>query len=283
MLMRILKLLTSLYRNNRSLFYGFLLLFILIFISLIGRLIFPESELMKADYGRQLIKPSAENLLGTDELGRDLLTLIVYGLGLDLVAVIVVLSFSLTIGMLLGGIAGFAGRLVDDVIMRFTDIFFAIPPFVLAMAITAALGKGIGFIMMSLIIASWPSFARLVRGQILKEKEKNYIEALNALSIPRWRIFFYHMLPNIIYPVLVYTVTLAGVTILYLAGLSYIGFGPGPFTPELGQLISRGHQHTFSHPLQVIFPGIVLFAVVLTFNFLGDGLRVEMESDTDAS
>lgn len=281
--MRALKLPISIYRNNRSLFYGLSLLLVLVVVSLIGRQILPASELMKADYGRQLIKPSTENLLGTDELGRDLLTLIIYGLGLDLIAVVVVLFFSLAIGITLGGVAGFAGRLVDDAIMRFTDIFFAIPPFVLAMAIAASLGKGIGFIMMSLIIASWPSFARLVRGQILKEKEKNYIEALNALSIPKWRIFFFHMLPNIIYPVLVYTVTLAGVTILYLAGLSYIGFGPGPFTPELGQLISRGHQHTFSHPFQVIFPGIALFVLVLTFNLLGDGLRIATEGRTDAS
>jgi peptide/nickel transport system permease protein len=183
------------------------------------------------------------------------------------------LFFSLLIGTLVGGIAGFAGRWVDEILMRFTDVFFAIPPFVLAMAIAAALGKGITFIMMSLTIATWPSFARLVRGQILKEKEKNYVEALHALCIPRWQIFFYHMLPNIIYPVLIYAVTIAGVTVLYLAGLSYIGFGPGPFTPELGQIISRGYQHTFTHPHQVMLPGMVLVFLVLAFNFFGEGLR----------
>jgi peptide/nickel transport system permease protein len=276
------KSLMATFRHNRALGFGLILFIILITVSLGGRLFLPAVEVSKTDYGRALLAPSLVNFLGTDELGRDLLTLIIYGLGMDLIAVTTVLFFSLLIGTIIGGIAGFTGGVGDEILMRFTDIFFALPPFVLAMAIAAALGKGIVFTMMSLTIATWPSFARLVRGQILKEKEKNYVEALRALCIPRWRIFVHHMLPNIIYPVLIYAITIAGVTVLYLAGLSYIGFGPGPFTPELGQMISRGYQHTFTHPHQVMLPGLILVFLVLAFNFLGEGLKGSSTKETNA-
>lgn len=272
-----------LWNGNRQLAIGILLFLLLILITLLGRGLLPENELQKVDFGQRLLTPGADYWFGTDDKGRDMFTLVVYGIGIDLLAVVAVLFFSFALGVIIGGLAGFLGGAADDVLMRLTDVFFSLPPFVLAMAVAAALGKGMFFITLALIIASWPPFARLVRGQILKEKEKTYVEALYALGIPRHRIFLFHILPNIVYPVIVYGVTIAGVTILYISGLSYIGFGPGPYTPELGQLISEGQKNAFSAPWQIVFPGLTLFLIVLAFNFVGEGLKSMSGGDQDAN
>lgn len=259
--------------SDVQLMIGTYLFILLLLISICGYLFIPTSAIKNIDYGNSLIPPGLSTGLGTDELGRSLFSLIVYSIGLDVTAVLVVLVSSILLGILIGGTAGFIGGMYDEIVMRITDMFFAIPPFILAMAVVATLGRGIEYLVLALVIATWPAFARLVRGQVLQEKEKSYIEALYAVGMNRWRIFFKHMIPNIIYPVIIYAVTIAGVTIIYLAGLSYIGFGTGVFVPELGELISSGQKYTFSAPWLVLFPGFVLFMIVVAFNFIGEGLN----------
>jgi peptide/nickel transport system permease protein len=260
-------------RDHPGIMAGLLLFAGLLSIGLAAPLLVPADLPTMVDPARILQRPTWNSPLGTDQFGRDLLQLILLSLRTDLLATVSVIAGSFAGGVLVGAVSGFAGGIADEGLMRLTDIFLAVPPFVLAMAVASALGRELWVLVVAMAIATWPPFARLARGQVLKEKGELYVEALHALGIPRRRILLAHMLPNSIFPVLAYAATIAGVTMLYLAGLSYIGFGPGPFVPELGQLIARGQRYTFSAPWLVLGPGFVLFVTVLALNLIGEGLR----------
>lgn len=258
---------------NSSAKLGFVLTAVLVLLAIAGPVFVPSGVVYLVNYADALRPPSWEFPLGTDATGRSLLHLIILSLRTDLVGTVLVLAGSLLIGGVTGGLAAYIGGAVDELLMRLADVFLAIPPFVLAMAVAMALGRDLPFLILAVTVATWPSLARLVRGQILKEREQLYVEALRALQIPGWRILLLHMVPNSVKPVIIYAVTVAGVTMLYLAGLSYVGFGPGPYTPELGQLLARHQRHAFSAPWLILAPGAALFFVVLALNLLAEGLR----------
>jgi peptide/nickel transport system permease protein len=220
----------------------------------------------------KLQPPSLQHLLGTDDRGGDILSRILYGYRLDLAISSAVVAFAATIGTALGSAAGFVRRL-DEILMRITDVFLAVPSLILAMAFGAVLGRTPTNLVIALAITWWPVYARLVRGQVLVEKQKLYVEAARASGAGAFRILFRHVLPNSIYPILVNASIDLGAVILTTASLSFLGFGVEPGVAELGRMVADGRAYVFTHPWVVGFPGLAILVASLGLNLLGDGLR----------
>ena len=211
--------------------------------------------------------------LGTDSYGRDLLKMIVLSLPTDLEISFAIVASAFAFGIVIGSLAAYAGKMVDEAILRVTDIFFAIPPLILAIVILSVLGRSLFWLTMAVLITWWPLYVRLVRSQILSEKEKPYAEALRAVGAGRFRILFLHILPNSIYPVLVqFTLDIGGVMLVF-SSLMFLGFSPNPLLPELGNLASSGISYVETAPWLIIFPGLAILIIALGFNLLGDGIR----------
>jgi peptide/nickel transport system permease protein len=211
--------------------------------------------------------------LGGDGYGRDLLHMIVLALPLDLKVALTIVALATVIGVLIGSIAAYLGGLFDEVILRITDIFFAFPTLVLALVFAVLLGRNIQSLELALLLVWWPPYVRLIRGQVLVEKEKAYAEALRALGIGRLRLLLLHLIPNSIFPVLVQATLDIGGVILVFSALMFLGFSPNPALPELGNLASEGITHVFTAPWLIVFPGLAILLVSLAFNLVGDGLR----------
>ena len=211
--------------------------------------------------------------LGTDSFGRDLLKMIVLSLPIDLGISFAIVASAFAIGIVVGSLAAYAGRLIDEAILRITDVFFSIPGLILAIVFLTVLGRSLFWLTIAVLIVWWPIYVRLVRSQILSEKEKPYAEALRSVGAGRFRILFMHILPNAIYPVLVqFTLDIGGV-ILTFSALMFLGFSPNQLLPELGNLTSAGITYVGTAPWLVIFPGLTILVVALGFNLLGDGIR----------
>ena len=225
------------------------------------------------DYEAILYPPSSQHLLGTDDLGRDIFSRIIYGARVDLGTVIVVISIALAIGLTLGLVSGYFGGWVDAVIMRVTDVFMSIPYLVLAMAVAAALGPGLRSVVIAMSVAWWRGYARLTRGEILSLKEEQYVEAAQAVGASHLRVMFRHLLPNLITPIIVYATLDMGAAILTLASLSFLGYGVQPPTPEWGVMITSGRDFLINQWWLVTFPGLAIASVVLGFNLVGDEMR----------
>jgi peptide/nickel transport system permease protein len=199
--------------------------------------------------------------------------MVVYGSQTSLRICLMVVAISTLIGVILGGLAGYFGGAIDEVLMRITDVFLSIPYLILALAIAAALGRSIDHIMEAMIITWWPTYARLLRGQVLAIREQQYVEAARSVGASNSRILFRHILPNSFAPLLVEITLDLGAVLLVAAGLSFIGLGASPGTAEWGLMISEGRTVMFHAWWYVTFPGIAILLVVLGFNLLGDGLR----------
>ena len=221
----------------------------------------------------RLDPPSSAHWLGTDDYGRDLLQIIILSTRLDISAALIIVGADLLIGVLLSAFSGFVGGKFDEAMMRITDIFFSIPGLVLALAVAAALGRGLNNLIVAIIIVGWPGYTRILRGLVLAEKERLYVDALRSLGIGRFRIILRHVIPNTIYPVLVQSTLDLGGIILTFAGLSFLGFGATALTPELGRLITTGQSYIFQAPWLVAFPGLAILIISLAFNLMGDGIR----------
>jgi peptide/nickel transport system permease protein len=221
----------------------------------------------------RLSAPSPQHWLGTDDYGRDLLDMIILSTRLDVSAMLEIVGAGLFIGVLLGSFSGFIGGKLDEALMRITDIFFSIPGLILALAVAAALGRGLNNLILAIIIVQWPGYTRILRGQVLAEKERLYVDALRGLGIGRFRIILRHIIPNTIYPVIVQATLDLGGVILTFAGLSFLGFGASAVTPELGRLVTAGQTYIFQAPWLVAFPGVAILIISLAFNLMGDGIR----------
>lgn len=224
----------------------------------------------------RLQPPNEVYLLGTDELGRDILSRVLYGARITIPAGLVVIVINTIIGWLVGAIAGFAGGIWDEVMMRLTELFMAFPTIILAMAITAALGPAIQNAVIALVIVRWTDYARLTRGLIIQAKETEYVEAARGLGAKNRYLLFRTLLPNSATPVLVYGSLDIGNAILLFAGLSFLGLGPEPSSPEWGRMISVGISF-FDQWWMWLFPGLAVASFVMAFNFIGDGLRDIMD------
>ncbi len=221
----------------------------------------------------RLKPPALTHLLGTDQLGRDIFSRILYGARISLTVGLVVVSSAGVFGTIIGLIAGYASGVVDEVLMRLTDIFFAFPPLILAMAIAGALGPSLNNAMIAIAVVTWPVYARLVRAQVLSLREREFIIAAQSVGVSTPRILWRHLLPNALAPILVQASFDMGGAILSAAGLSFIGFGAQPPTPEWGVMISEGRKFITTQPWLSLFPGLAILLTVAAFNLLGDGIR----------
>ena len=223
-------------------------------------------------FDAKLTPPSAQHWFGTDDFGRDLFSMVLLAAHLDLRAALTVVFSALVIGTALGAVAGLVPRL-DEPLMRMTDVFLSIPSLVLAMAIASVLGRSITNLSIALIFVSWPIYCRLMRGQVLTEKEKPYVKALRTLGVGHVRMIVRHIIPNTLFPVIARAPADVGLVLITMAALSYIGFGPGPYVPEWGSLVAAGQSYIFQAPWLVIFPGIAIFLTSLSLNLVGDWAR----------
>jgi peptide/nickel transport system permease protein len=222
--------------------------------------------------GDRLKPPSAEYWFGTDELGRDVFSRVIYGARISLPIGFVVIMFAMFIGSLVGATAGYIGGIYDLLIMRVADMILAFPSIVLALAIAAVLGPGIMNALIAMVLVWWPEYARLMRSQVLSVKNSEYVIAATAIGVPPIRMLVLHILPNTFAPILVKASLDAGSAILNIAALSFIGLGAVPPTPEWGAMISLGRYHFYNWWLTT-FPGLAILMVVLGYNFFGEGVR----------
>jgi len=212
-------------------------------------------------------------LLGTDLYGRGLLQMIILAIPFDLQIAAEVVASAIIIGILLGGIAAYRGGVVDEIILRVTDIFLAVPGILLAIVLLVVLGRTIPVLTAAVLITWWPFYVRLVRSQVLGEKEKPYVERLHAMGASSVRILFRHVVPNSIFPVVVQATLDIGAVILTISALMFIGLTPDPKFPELGNLAKQGIEYLFTAPWLILFPGLTLLLISIGFNLLGDGIR----------
>ncbi len=263
--------LTYLRRNTLSVL-GILIIIAFLLIAALGPTLAPYDPI-KSETGNRLQAPSAEHWFGTDQLGRDIFSRVIHGARISLRIALIVAVIAGTIGTVVGITSGYFGGLVDDGLMRVTDMFFAFPKLVLAMAVAAALGPDLENLILAIAVASWPIYARLARGEALAVREEDYIEAVRALGAGRLRILFQHVLPMCITPIIIQVTLDMGFIILIAAGLGFIGFGAQPPTPEWGIMIAEGRNYITSEWWVSTFPGLAILVTVLGFNLLGDGLR----------
>jgi peptide/nickel transport system permease protein len=227
----------------------------------------------------RLQPPGGAHLLGTDELGRDVLSRVLYGGRITIPAGLAVIFVNSIVGWLIGAVAGFVGGIWDEIMMRLTELFMAFPTIILAMAVTAALGPDIRNAVLALIIVRWTNYARLTRGLVIETKTAEFVEAARALGAKNPYLLFRTLLPNSVAPVVVYGSLDIGNAILLFAGLSFLGLGPEPSSPEWGRMISIGIQF-FDQWWMWLFPGLAIASLVMAFNFIGDGLRDMLDPRT---
>jgi peptide/nickel transport system permease protein len=251
---------------------GLALIAILAVIALLAPLIAPANPL-KQVLSTRLKPPSADHWLGTDQLGRDVLSRMIYGARISLLIGTVVVGLAASVGTFVGLVAGYVGGWLDEGLMRLTDVFLAFPALILAMAISGALGPSLTNAMIAIAVVSWPVYARLVRAQVLSLREREYVEAARGLGASAQRIVWQHILPNTLAPLLVQASFDMGGAILSAAGLSFIGFGTQPPTAEWGVMISEGRNYIATHSWLSLFPGLAILLTVAAFNLIGDGLR----------
>ena len=235
-------------------------------------LLAPYDPLAQA-LGARLESPSAAHWLGTDQLGRDIASRLIHGARISLVIGVVVVVSAGLLGTFIGLVAGYAAGLLDEALMRLTEVFLAFPPLILAMAIAGALGPSLTNAIIAIAAVTWAVYARLARGQILWLRHREFVEAARAIGASRGRILALHLLPNAIAPLVVQASFDMGSAIVSAAGLSFIGFGAQPPTPEWGVMISEGRNFISTQSWLSLFPGLAILLAVGAFNLLGDGLR----------
>jgi ABC-type dipeptide/oligopeptide/nickel transport system permease subunit len=218
------------------------------------------------------LHPSSHHLFGTDELGRDIFSRVVYGARLTLPLALLLVTLSVIIGTLLGMVAGYFRGWVDGTVMRLTDLVFAFPAIILAMVVTASLGPSIRNAVLALVVVSWPTYARVVRGLVMSAGDAEYVQSSRLLGASARSALFRDVLPNVIGPVLVLATLDLGNAVLLLSGLSFLGLGAQPPSPEWGAMVATGTNY-FQFWWMSTFPGLAIFTAVLAFNFLGDSLR----------
>ncbi len=225
-----------------------------------------------ASVASRLQGPSLSHLMGTDQLGRDVFTRVLWGSRTSLPVAFIVIVSSVIIGTIVGATSGYFGRWIDTVLMRFVDITMAFPPILLAMAITASLGPGIRNALIAMVLVWWPIYARLLRAQVIAVKQREYVESAEAIGVKRFTILRRYVLPMAYTPVLVNATMDFGQVVLLTASLSFIGLGARPPSPEWGAMITEGATQFYSWWIATA-PGIAILMVVLAFNYVGDALR----------
>jgi peptide/nickel transport system permease protein len=228
--------------------------------------------------GPSLGAPSSAHLFGTDFLGRDVFSRVIWSVPNDLAVSFAVVGIALVVGAVIGAVAAFRGGLLDEFLMRFTDVIFSLPALVIAMVISVALGPGLSHMMFALMVIWWPPYARVARGEALRVAHQNYIEAARFAGQRTVGIIFKHVLPNISLTLLIYATLDIATVVLTYAGLSYLGLSVRPPQPDLGEMISTSQDYLITAPWLPIIPGLVIAIAVIGFSLLGDGLRDALEA-----
>jgi len=265
------KLIKRFFRKPSRFLITFFLLAV-IFVAIWGADVAPYDPL-DVQLKQKLSPPSARHLLGTDNLGRDVLSRVMAATGVSLGAGLIILLASTVVGTVFGTISGYSGGRVDEIMMRITDIFLAFPALVLAMAITAVLGPSLRNAMLAISVTWWPWYARLVRGTVLGIKEEEYILSARCIGAPTWRIGLFHIIPNVIVPVIVQAAMDMGSALVTASSLSFMGLGVQPPQPEWGAMINEGRDYVFAAWWMGVFPGLAIFGAVYLFNALGDAIN----------
>jgi peptide/nickel transport system permease protein/oligopeptide transport system permease protein len=258
-------------RRNKLAMAGLVFIVLLVLVAVFAPLIAPYSITERSSEFRQ--GPSSDHWFGTDRIGRDVFSRVVYGARVSLRVGIMATFISLIIGVLAGAVAGFMGGAVETIVMRVTDIFLAIPYIILAVALATVLGRGENTIIVVLGVTGWLAICRIVRSSFLSLRQLEYVEAATALGAGRPRIMFRHILPNALQPIIVYGTIAVGSAILAEAALSFLGVGAVPPTPAWGLMVDEGRGDLVNAPHLLYFPGGAIFLTVLAFQFVGDGLR----------
>jgi peptide/nickel transport system permease protein len=263
------------FRRNPLSMIGLVMLIFILIIALIAPYIvpFPEDSAGRIRATARLTAPNETFYFGTDHVGRDIFSRVLMGTGLALQVGVVIIVLATTIGVTVGAIAGYFGGWVDDLLMRITDIFLTVPALILAIAVTAALGKGITNVMIGIALVWWPGFARLTRSLVLSLREEPFVEAARGIGAGSLRVLFRHVLPNALSPIIVKMSTDFGFAVLNAAALGFIGLGAQPPTPEWGAMINDGRAYFPQRWWVATFPGMAIFILVFSWNLLGDGLR----------
>ncbi len=234
---------------------------------------YPEQGQGQSDMSSRLEAPGRDNLFGTDRQGRDILSRILFGLRTSLIVAFGVTFMAILIGVPIGAVAGYYGGLVDEIIMRITDLFLSFPALLLAIIIVSTIGYGLQNTMIAIVISWWPWYTRLVRGMAISLRERPFVEAAKSLGVSDSRILLKHIIPNCLGPIIIQATMDIGSVILAAASLSFIGLGAQPPSPELGLMISEGRDYVLEQWWYATFPGLIIFTLVVSFNLVGDGLR----------
>jgi len=263
------------FRQSKLSLLGGMLVALVLFFAIFGTALAPYPDHIAGglDTSNRFVAPSWEHPFGTNELGQDVLSLVMAGTTVSVLAGFGVVLIGSVIGTIIGAIAGFAGGWLDEVLMRLTDLTLTIPGLILAMAIAAALGPGFGNMVIAISLSWWPGYARLVRGEVLAAREEVYVTAARAIGASPARILFRHILPNTVSPIIVKMSLDMGFAILTVAGLGFIGIGVRPPTPEWGTLLAISRSYMPEYWWTAMAPGMAMFVAVFGFNLLGDGLR----------
>ena len=281
---KIYKIRTDIYllSRNKLTFVSLVFIVLLVVLAILAPYIVPYPKHISdaANVAFKLTAPCQEYLFGTDELGRDIFSRIIYGTRISLLASVFAVALAMLIGITLGAIAGALGGIVDDIIMRICDIFLSFPSLLLAIVIAAFAGPSLRNALIAIAISWWPWYARIVRGQAISLKERQFVKAARALGNVQSKIIFQHIGPNCMGPVIVQATMDLGGIILTLASLSFLGLGAQAPTPEWGLMINTSKTYFMNAWWYSVFPGLAIFVTVLAFNLIGDGLREIMDPRT---
>ena len=264
------------FRKNKLAMIGLAFIVLLVFVALFAPLVAPYDFTERTSEFRS--PPSRDHLFGTDRIGRDVFSRVVYGARVSLRVGILATAISLVIGVVAGAVAGFFGGIIDTIIMRITDVFLAIPYIILAIAIATVLGRGENTVIAVLGLTGWLAVCRIVRSSYLSLKRLEYVEAATAVGASRARTMFRHILPNALQPIIVYGTIAIGGVILSEAALSFLNVGAIPPTPAWGLMVGEGRGDLVNSPHLLFFPGAAIFLTVLAFVFVGDGLRDALDA-----
>jgi peptide/nickel transport system permease protein len=232
------------------------------------------------DLSARLASPSAGHLLGSDALGRDILSRVIYGSRVSLEVGVITVAVSLVLGTAIGSVAGYRGGWADEVTMRVADVFLAFPGILLAIALTAVLGPSLTNVILALCVMGWVGYARIARGQVLLARELSYVEAARSLGCSPARVLARHVLPNVSAPLIVEATFGMATAIVAEAGLSFLGLGTQPPTPSWGAMLAEGREFILQAPHLTLWPGVAILLTVLGINLLGDGVRDRLDSGT---
>jgi peptide/nickel transport system permease protein len=265
--------------NNPLTTFGLLVIFALLITAIFAPFLapFPDQGKGLSNLDERLEQPTFKHPLGTDNLGRDILSRIIFGARISLKAAIVVVMISMSIGVPLGLIAGYFGGKIDDIIMRFADMILAFPSLLLAIAIVASLGPSLINALIAIALPWWPWYTRLMRSQVISVKEMQFVESARAIGASRWRIMFRHILPNCLSPIIVQATVDMGYIILAIASLGFLGLGTQPPAADWGVMVSDGREFFMKQWWISTFSGAAIFLTVLAFNLTGDGIREALD------